>query len=292
MNLGYVGLGKMGGALARRLLLSHPVRVHDINPDSVEALACDGAQPVQNAAALARECDIILTCLPTSDHVREAIFGVGGLIEGLEPGKLIVDQTTGDPNQTRAMAADLKDRGIALIDAPVSGGPRGAEAGTIAIMVGADDEMYEKIRPYLECISPNIFHCGDVGAGHTMKLVNNVTSACIRVATFEAVAMGAKNGLQLEKMVEVLSKGSGRSNTVTDILPRIMSGQAGAFALELMHKDVRLACQLGINSGAPMMVPNLVREIMQSAMTVLDDGAGVDDIIKVIERNAGVILSG
>ena len=136
MELGYVGLGAMGGALARRLMLSHKLRVLDLRPEVVAAFAENGAIPAQDGASLARESDILLLCLPRSADVREAIFGAGGLAEGLSPGKVVVDQTSGNPDDTRAMAAELAEQGITLIDAPVSGGPAGADAGTIAIMVG------------------------------------------------------------------------------------------------------------------------------------------------------------
>jgi 3-hydroxyisobutyrate dehydrogenase len=186
------------------------------------------------------------------------------------------------------MAATLAEKGIDMIDAPVSGGPQGAEAGTIAIMVGGADGLYRKARTYLEAISPNVFHCGDVGAGHTMKLVNNCISACCRIATFEAVVMGAKNGLALAKMVEVLAKGSATNSAITNQLPRMMQGREPTFSLELLHKDVRLACQLGIDSGAPMYVPNLVREHLQAAIQVLGGDAGSNQVLQIIERNAGI----
>lgn len=292
MNLGYVGLGQMGGALARRLMLSHKLRVYDRNPQMLEAFAREGAVPAQNAEALARECDVVLTCLPTSADVRDALFGEGGLAAGLAEGTLVIDQTTGDPNVTRALAADLAARGIDLIDAPVSGGPKGAKAGTIAIMVGGSEALYEKARRFLEAVSPNVFHCGGVGAGHVMKLVNNVTSACNRVATFEAVAMGVKNGLDAAKIVEVLDKGSGHSSATSNILPRMLRGDDATFSLELLFKDVRLACQLGIDSGATMLAANLTREYLQTAIQMLGAKVGSDEIMRVTERNAGVKVVG
>ncbi len=288
MNLGYIGLGMMGGPLARRIVREHKLRVYDLSPDATAALVADGAQPAQDLTSLARESDIVMTCLPTSGHVREAIFGDGGLIEGLEPGNLIVDQTTGDPTETKAMAAELAERGIDMIDAPVSGGPGGANAGTIAIMIGGPEHLYEKARTYLQAISPNIFHCGDIGAGHTMKLINNVTAASIRIATYEGVAMGIKNGLTLDKMIEVLDKSSAQSSATKITLPRMRDGLPGTFALELLFKDVRLACQLGVDSGAPLMYSGLTREVLQTARQMLGPDAFSDDVIKVIERNAGV----
>ena len=142
MELGYIGLGAMGGALARRLMLSHKLRVYDLQPDVVSDFAENGAIPAQSPVAMARECDVVLLCLPRSADVREAIFGEGGLIEGLEPGKIVIDQTSGDPDETRAMAAELAEKGITMVDAPVSGGPAGAHAGTIAIIA------YSSERPF------------------------------------------------------------------------------------------------------------------------------------------------
>src|SRR5271170_935109 len=215
MNLGYVGLGKMGGALARRLLQHHGLRVYDLRPSVVEEFAASGAVPAQDLRALALQCDLVMTCLPTSSQVREVIFGAEGGADGLaahlKPGSIIADMTTGDPTATRAMAAELLARNIHLVDAPVSGGPHGAAAGTIAIMVGAPDALFARLQPILATISPNIFHTGDVGTGHLMKLVNNVIGAGVRAITFEAIAMGIKNGLSLKTCAEVLHKGSARS---------------------------------------------------------------------------------
>jgi 3-hydroxyisobutyrate dehydrogenase len=188
-------------------------------------LAERGGSPSQSPKALAAECDLVMTCLPTSNEVRDAIFGADGIASGLKRGGIIADMTTGDPNATRAMATELASRGISLIDAPVSGGPHGADAGTIAIMVGAPADIYARVQPVFETISPNVFHCGDVGAGHTMKLVNNVIAASVRVATFEAVTMGIRNGLTLEACARVLAKGSARSYTTEITLPKFVRGE-------------------------------------------------------------------
>ena len=289
MNLGYVGLGNMGGALARRLMLKQKLRVHDLRPEAVAALAADGAIATQGGAALARESDVVITCLPTSQNVRDAIFGEGGLLEGLAPGKIIVDQTTGDPKQTRAMAKELAAKGIDLIDAPVSGGPHGAEAGTIAIMVGGSDEQFARVKPIFEIISPNIFHCGGVGNGHVTKLVNNVIAAGTRAVTFEAIAMGIKNGLTLQSIIPVIDAGSGHSVVTRDTLPKLLNGMTPInFFLALMLKDVRLATQLGVESGAPMFVANVVRDMLQADAYTYGDDADLNETIRTFERNANV----
>jgi len=289
MQLGYIGLGNMGAALARRILRVHRMRVYDLKPEAMARLAALGGTPAQNPKALAAECDLVMTCLPTSKEVQDAIFGDEGIAAGLKRGGIIADMTTGDPQATRAMAQELEVSGITLIDAPVSGGPHGADAGTIAIMVGAPDDVYRRTRPMFETISPNIFHCGGVGTGHVMKLVNNVIAASVRTATFEAVAMGVKNGLSLKTCAEVLAKGSARSYTTEVTLPRLVSGAMNAnFTLGLMLKDVRLATELGSNSASPMPLSGLVRETFQMSLNDQGADADVNTLIRLFEQRAKI----
>jgi 3-hydroxyisobutyrate dehydrogenase len=287
MELGYIGLGKMGGALARRLMRENRLRAYDLRPEAVQPFAAAGALPVQNLRAMAEACELVMTCLPTSSQVRDVIFGDGGLAQHLKPGSIIADMTTGDPNATREMAAALAPRGIHLIDAPVSGGPHGADAGTIAIMVGAPPALFERVRPILAGISPNIFHTGDVGTGHLMKLVNNVIAAGVRAVTFEAITMGIKSGLSLETCARVLPKGSARSYTTEITLPRLLDGSLiGNFMLGLMHKDVRLATEMGVACGAPMPIAGLVRETYQGAVNEHGYEADINLLIRSCERAA------
>jgi len=291
MELGYIGLGAMGGALARRLMLSHKMRVLDLRPEAVEEFAKNGAIATQSGAAMARECDVVLTCLPRSSNVRDAIFGPGGLAEGLEPGKIVIDQTSGDPDETRAMAAELAEKGITLIDAPVSGGPAGADAGTIAIMAGGSPEIFEKVKPIFESISPNVFYCGETGNGHVIKLVNNTIAACNRLAALEAVAMGRKYGLSLDIMTEVINKSSGRNGTTERAFPQILKGEPTSnFSMALMLKDVSLATQLGIKCGAPMFVGNLVRGMLQTYVYEYGEDADMDAMQPAVEAAAQVKL--
>lgn len=293
MELGYVGLGAMGGALARRLMLSHKLRVLDLRPELVGQFAKEGAVPAQDGASLARECDVLLLCLPRSSDVRAAIFGPGGLIEGLEPGKIVIDQTSGDPDETRAMAAELAEKGVTMIDAPVSGGPAGAAAGTIAIMAAGSMDVFETVKPVFDSISPNVFHCGDIGNAHVLKLVNNTIAACCRLATLEAVAMGRKYGLSLEKMTEVINKSSGRNGATERMLPKMIAGESSTnFAMALMLKDVGLATQLGINCGAPMLLANITRGMLQAGVYDYGEDANLDDLAPLIESMANVKFRG
>jgi len=289
MNVGFVGLGNMGGAIARRMMRVHKLHVFDIRSAAVDEFDREGAIPAKNPMELAAACDMVLTCLPTSEEVRSVIFDDDGLLSGLGKDSVIADMTTGDPTATRKMAERLAAHDVHLIDAPVSGGPQGAEKGTLAIMVGAPKALYDRCFEVFAAVSPNIFHTGDVGNGHTMKLVNNVISACNRAVAFEAVTLAVKNGLDPDVCVDILQKSSGRSYHTEVTFPRfILSGELNqGFTLGLMHKDVTLATQLGQDSGTSMVVANVVREIFQASVNEHGAGADINMLIRVYEKGAG-----
>jgi 3-hydroxyisobutyrate dehydrogenase len=289
MAIGYVGLGSMGGALARRLQLQHPLHVYDLNAQSMQNLVGRGATACASLGAVAAHCDTILLCLPTSDQVRAVIFGPDGLAASAKPGTLIVDQTTGDPKATRAMAAELAGTGVELIDAPVSGGLRGAEAGTIAIMIGASPEQYERIRPILQAISPNLFHAGGVGNGHVAKVVNNMVSAAQRVLTLEAVALATKAGLEPRTAVSIMLASSGRNVFMEHFMaPHVLNGNLrSGFTLGLLHKDVRLATQVGMDCGATLFFGNVVREFYQMCINEMGGDAQVNTTALIMDRICG-----
>ncbi|MCX7365913.1 MAG: NAD(P)-dependent oxidoreductase [Alphaproteobacteria bacterium] len=291
MKIGFVGLGRMGGALARRLMREHRLSVFDLRPEVRQAFAQEGAEAMASPVALAKECDLVLTCLPTSAEVRDVICGADGLAAGLKKGSLIADMTTGDPNATRQMAEMLRAREIELIDAPVSGGPHGAVAGTIAIIVGSTEAQFARMRPVFATISPNIFHTGGVGTGQIMKLVNNVIAAGVRAATFEGVALGVKNGLDLKTCVDILQKGTARSYTTELALPGLLDpNRKMTFSLGLMHKDVRLATDVAAQSGVPMPLASAVREVFLTAINELGYETDLNDLIRVCERQARVAI--
>ena len=289
MNIGYVGLGNMGGALARRLQLSHKLHVFDLNEAAVQRMVEKGATACATLGELAQRCDVIFLCLPKSDHVRTAIFGANGLTAGLQKNTLIIDQTTGDPIATRAMAQELAQQGIDLIDAPVSGGAMGAEAGTIAVMVGASEALYARIEPVLKTISPNIFHAGDVGAGQVIKLVNNLISGVQRLLTFEGIALATKNGIDPVRACDILMAGGGKNAFMEKMMaPQILKGKLDVgFTLGLMHKDMNLACQLGSDTGVPLFFGNVARELYQMCISEKGANAEVHTSALVMDRLAG-----
>ena len=290
-NIGFIGLGNMGAALARRLMADHTLHVWDMNQAAVDALVVDGATAANGPVGVgASGAELVLTCLPTSVQVEQVIFGPDGVAEGLPEGALIADMTTGDPLATKKMSARLAAQGIDLIDTPVSGGVSGAEQGTIAIMVGASDALFEQIKPAFASISPNIFHAGEIGSGHAIKLINNMISSCIRIATFEGLALATKAGIEPMRFAEILAKGSGRGYVADTSLPKfvIPGRQNQDFGLALMHKDLTLASKLGQDMGAPLTTGNYAREVFRSALNQLGDDADITQIIRIFEAAAGV----
>ncbi len=277
MRIGYVGLGNMGGPLAGRLRLRHPLTVYDLSAEAVARLVELGATAAASPADLAAECDIVFTCLPSSDDVHDAIFGDSGLAQSMAPGGLIADMTTGDPVKTRAMAETLGARQIGLIDAPVSGGPRGANEGTIAIMVGAPQAEFDRILPVLEAISPNIFHAGGTGAGHAVKAGNNLLNLVCRLATFEVVSLLVKNGVAPGDAVAIMQKSSGRSYATEITLPdNILSGKMHqGFWMNLMLKDIAIALDLARASDVPLPLGGLAEEQLRAA---IDEHGGDADM--------------
>jgi 3-hydroxyisobutyrate dehydrogenase len=220
------------------------------------------------------------------------IFGHGALAETLASGSLIIDQTSGDPEATKAIAEELEARGIRLVDAPVSGGAPAALAGTISIMLGADPRDVERSTEVLESISPKITHVGGVGAGHTMKLINNLLSCSQRWLSLEALTLAAKNGIDAATAVEVLVAGGGRNAYLELQGSRILAGDRDrGFSLALAHKDLKLACSLGAASGVPTFFGSLSRELYQTAMALIGRDSHVEALATVVERLADVELT-
>jgi len=291
MAIGFIGLGNMGEAIVRRLLKKEVVRVFDLREGAREQLAKAGAKPVASAAKLARECSIVMTCLPKSEHVGDVLFGRGGVASALAKDSVVIDMTTGDPSETLRFAALLKDMGVHFADSPVAGGPHGAAAGTLAMFVGAETSVFDRVAPLLRIISPNVFHTGDVSTGHVMKLVNNVIASGVRAITFEAITMAVKNGILLETLADVLPSGSARSYTTEVALPQLLEGKFAAnFSIELLVKDLTLATKLGLESKSPMLLGNMVRELYQIVGNELGQDADITKILRLFERQSGVTV--
>lgn len=293
LRLGYVGLGAMGGALARRMMIAHELNVFDARPDAVRAFESEGAKGSPDLPSLARDCDVIFVCLPDSAIVREVILGKGGLVEGLSAGKIIVDQTTGDPSLTRGIAADLDRLGVALIDAPVTGGPRGALAGTIAIMAGGPAPAFARVRPVLESVSPNLVYFGASGRGHIAKLISNAVSTCNVLLTYEAASIAVKCGLRLADVATVINASGGWSAATERILPTLSQGKATAdFQMQLMVKDLKLVGNMAIECGAPVLVARTVCGLYEIGLQRFGATANIDSMAQLFESMSGISFVG
>ena len=280
----------MGGALARRLLREHKLTVFDLSPERCAEFAALGATVAGSPAEVGAASDIVLTCLPTSAQVRQVIFGDNdGLIRGMKPGGTIADQTSGATAATRAMAAELAETGIELIDAPVSGGPQGAEAGTIAIMVGGTAAQFARIAPVLNAISPNTVHVGPLGAGHTLKALNNMMSAGNRLMAFEAVSIAAANGLDPAIAVDVINKSSGRNNATMTVFPNniFTDNFEARFTLALMEKDVSLAAELAADGFQDLTLTPLILRNYRAAIERFGRGGDLHEMLRLYEDAAG-----
>lgn len=296
MKIGYLGLGAMGGTLARQLAgapaLKGDLTVYDLDAKLVDGLAALGAGTAESPADLARRCDLILLCLPKTAIVRSAIFGPGGLIEGLSPGKVVVDQTSGIPGETNAIAAELAARGVGMVDAPVAGGVPAAASGNVTVMGSGDEATWRIARPALEGMSRKVFYCGArVGDGQALKLVNNAIGAGYRMATLECVAMGRKRGLGLAALTDAINSGTGANFTSRNMLPAVVAGRAASnFALSLMIKDLNEAIALGESHDAPMPVTALARGMMQICMASIGPEARLDDVVLGIGAMSGAVI--
>lgn len=254
-EVGLIGLGAMGSAIGRRLVVSdHAVHVCDLREDAVADLVNLGAHAA-DPQGIARRCSIVITCLPRSEDVYDLVSGTTAMGSAMRSGSVLVDMTSGSPVLDRELVGDLVDRGVGFADAPVSGGPQAADAGTLSIMVGASSEVFVLIGPVLRAVSPNVRHVGPVGAGHTIKLVNNYLSALNRLAAFEAMDLAVRNDVDLRTCIEVINSSSGRSYITESTFPKfLMDGEPThqGFKLSLMLKDITLAAEIGAASGARM----------------------------------------
>jgi 3-hydroxyisobutyrate dehydrogenase len=263
--------------------------VFDLKTEAVIDLCDAGAIAAQSVAEIAGQCQVIFLCLPTFAHVRETLLGKGGIASHAAPGTLIVDQTSGDPAETQAMATELEGHGLVLVDAPVSGGPRRAVAGTLAVMVGADPAAYARLHGILAPITSNIFHAGPVGAGNVAKLANNLLLAGQQVVTLEAVAFAARNGVPPEAMCDILMAGTGNNYYLANLLStHIVKGKLRyTGALGTLQKDVSLACKLADSSGAALMLGGTVRALLQQAVNEFGPEVSVNALALTMERLVG-----
>ncbi|ALM84231.1 NAD(P)-dependent oxidoreductase [Bordetella sp. N] len=278
--LGYVGLGVMGSALACRALgVASEVYVHDTRPESVALLVAQGARQAHSLTDMARRCDIILLCVPGVKEVRAVIFGDDGLYAGLKPGTMIIDQTTGSPADTRELARLLRERGVALVDAPIAGGPAGVEGGNFLSLSGGDAHATRTFRSLIQAMGSQVIDFGDAGNGHTAKLVKNALAISNRFIAYEGLSWASRRGLGMRAVCDAVASGLGDTQALSRLSAAAQTGKPTAtITLALLAKDQQLICALGTDLGAPMGVANQVRAGVARATAELGETANIDEI--------------
>jgi 3-hydroxyisobutyrate dehydrogenase len=290
LKIGYVGVGAMGGALARRLMQTYAgMVVFDARAEIAQAFEAQGASVAADLPSLARACDVIMVCVPGSDIVRKVLFGPGGLAEGLSAGKIVIDQTTGDPVVSAAIAAELNRLGVPMVDAPVSGGPETPEAGTSVMICGGPPDAFARVLPVLTAIGPNVHYCGPAGSGHAAKLVNNASNICNRAIAYEAAMLACQYGVPLDVMHRVVNASTGWSWAGQRMYKAVKThAQTADIRLELSLKDIASAVQMGIACGAPMLVCDTVRSLWAGGVHQYGKDSNVDEIAHLFERISGI----
>ncbi len=264
MRVGFVGLGIMGKPMARNLVRAgYHVTVHNRSRPAVEELVAEGAADGGSPRGVAERSEVVITMLPDTPDVEQVVFGPQGLVEGLRPGSVVVDMSTISPVATRSMAARLRERGVEMLDAPVSGGQRGAEEGTLSIMVGGDPQTFERVRPLFGVLGKNVVHVGPVGAGQVCKACNQVVVALTLQAVAEALVLAQRNGVDPARVREALLGGFAASR-ILEVHGRRMleDNYQPGFRARLHHKDLRIALETARSAGVPLLGTALVHELL------------------------------
>lgn len=288
--LGFVGLGQMGMPIARRLLSAgHVVHAFDQRISVRADWEAAGGVWADSPRAVADVCPTVMVSLPTPEAVEAVVAGPEGLVHGRAI-QVFVDLSTSGPQAAQQMAKHFAAQGVVVMDAPVSGGVAGAEQGTLAIMVSGPQAQWEALRPVLQCFGAHLFHVGDQpGQGHLMKLINNLLSTTALAATYEALSVGAKAGLDPSTMLDILAVSSGTNHAIQSKIPRyLMRDVPMGFSLDLSYKDVSLAVQAGEALCGPMRLGSVTRQIWHEA---IEQGGPKQDylqVVRVFEAWAGV----
>jgi len=276
MKIGFIGLGIMGKPMAKNLLKAeYQLVVHDINPSPVKELATAGAEAASSAKEVAQKADVVITMLPNSPHVKEVVMGPNGVLEGGKPGMIIMDMSSIAPLAAKEVAAKAAEKGIDMLDAPVSGGEPKAIDGTLSIMVGGNKEVFEKCKGLLSKMGTSIVLCGDIGAGNVTKLANQIIVALNIAAMSEALVLGAKAGVNPETIFKAIRGGLAGSTVLEAKTPMVLSGNfKPGFRIELHIKDLANAIDTAHEVGVPLPLTSQAMEIMQTLK--VDGKAGND----------------
>jgi 3-hydroxyisobutyrate dehydrogenase len=288
-----IGLGNMGSGMAGNLLVAGlPLVVYDLRPERVKEFAGRGAKAATSVAEAARLADVTLTSLPGPPEVEAVATGPGGLLEGIRPGSVWIDTSTSRPTLIRQLEPRFRAKGAHVLDAPVSGGKTGAATRNLAVMVGGERAVYERVKPVLDAIGDKVFYAGAIGAGSVCKLVHNMVGHSVRQAVAEALTLGVKAGVEAEAVWQCIRRGAlGRMSYLHEGMPRTVFRDAydpPTFSLALARKDIGLATELAREFDVPMPMTNLAEQVAIEAMNRGWGGLDNNVVFRLQEEAAGV----
>jgi len=289
-KIGFIGLGIMGKPMARNLLKAgYPLTVYDIVPDKAEEVVEAGAKAGSSSKEVAEKSEIVITMLPNSPEVKEAVLGKNGVLEGAKPGTILIDMSSIAPLASKEVAEKAKEKGVTVLDAPVSGGEPKAIEGTLAIMVGGPQETFDEVEDILSVMGASVTRVGEIGSGNMTKLANQIIVALNIAAMSEAMVLAAKAGVNAEKVFQAIRGGLAGSTVLDAKMPLVLEGNfKPGFRIELHIKDLANALDTAHEVGVPVPLSSAVMEVMQALKV---DGKGADDhggIIQFYEKLAKV----
>ncbi len=293
MKVGFVGLGNMGNPMAANLVKAgHELTVHDLRREAATNLLEMGANWADSPKDVVPGSDVVFTSLPVPRDVDAVVLGENGIMESATPNTVYMDLSTNSPTAIRRIHDVCAERGVPVLDAPVSGGVYGAAAGTLAVMVGGDQAIFDRMKPTLDAIGSHVVYCGPIGNGMVCKICNNLLSMGIGVLMTEALTLGVKAGVDLATLADVIANSSGGNRRLVEKFPRFLfkGNFEPGFATALAAKDVRLATDLGREYGIPMELSNLIDQRHVEAMFRGWGPEDSDAVSKIQEEKAGVQL--
>ncbi|WP_207666192.1 2-hydroxy-3-oxopropionate reductase [Enterocloster lavalensis] len=292
MRVGFIGLGIMGKPMAKNLLKAgYDLVVADLNQEAVAELAAAGAQTAANGAGVAEACQVVITMVPNSPHVRAAVLGENGVAQGAKPGTVLIDMSSIDPTESKAIGAELAKKGIEMLDAPVSGGEPKAIDGTISVMVGGKRELFDRYYDLLMAMAGSVVYVGELGSGNVAKLANQIVVAVNIAAVAEALTFAKKAGTDPELVYQAIRGGLAGSTVMDAKAPMMLAGNfKPGFRVELHIKDLTNALNAAHAISAPVPLSGQLMEIMQS---VKADGCDKEDhssIVRFYEKLSNVTV--
>lgn len=294
MKVGFIGVGNMGNPMAANLQKAgHALQVHDIKREAAQNLLDAGATWVNSPKEAATDVDYVFLSLPMPADVERVVLSENGVLTAMKSGGIIVDMSTNSPTTVRGLAEKTKAKGVTFIDAPVSGGVRGARNATLAIMAGGDKAAYDKCEPLLKAMGANVFYCGDIGAGNVVKLVNNMLAFIHMMGAAEAVVLGKKAGVDPNVLWQAVKASSGGSFVWDSGTRAILRDKlAPTFTIDLASKDISLATKLAEEFGVPLTMGKAAEGLIRGYQT---GGYAKEDVlatVKELEKQAGVTVRG